>query len=284
LKVSDENGMAYESDIVAALQWVFDNKESYNLRVVNLSMQSTAMVSYHQSPLDAAAEILWFNGVVVIASGGNWMEDGSNPIYAAPANDPFIITVGATREKDTTFRKDDAIASFSADGLTQDNFLKPELYAPGTDIISVLSSDSDWDTDHPDRVVLDGQYFRLSGASMASPMVTGAVALLLQAEPNLTPDQIKYRLVNTGGKVGKSNGYLDVYAALTTPTTASSNTGIEASRLLWSGEDTVTWDSVSWNSVSWNSVSWNSVSWNSVSWNSVSWNSVSWNSVFWGEE
>lgn len=284
LKVSDENGMAYESDIVAAMQWVFDNKDSYNIRVVNLSMQSSTMVSYHQSPMDAAAEILWFNGVVVVASAGNWSDGGYNPIYAAPANDPFIISVGATREKDTAFRRDDSIANYSADGLSQDGFLKPELYAPGTDIISVLSSDSNWELIHPDRVVADGQYFRLSGASMAAPMVTGAAALLLQAEPDLTPDQVKYRLMNTAGKVGKSNGYLDVYAALTTPTAGSSNTGIQASRLLWSGEDPVAWDSVSWNSVSWNSVSWNSVSWNSVSWNSVSWNSVSWNSAYWGEE
>mgnify|MGYP000647497329 CR=1 FL=1 len=64
--------------------------------------------------------------------------------------------------------------------------------------------------------------------------------------------------------------------AVTTPTTEAANTGLEASQLLWTGDDPISWDSVSWNSVSWNSVSWNSVSWNSVSWNSVSWNSVSW--------
>jgi hypothetical protein len=116
-------------------------------------------------------------------------------------------------------------------------------------------------------------------------MVAGAIALLLQDEPNLTPDQVKYRLMATANKnwSGYSStkagaGYLDVYAAVHSTTTQSANTGVRASRLLWTGTTPITWNSVSWNSVSWNSVSWNSVSWNSVSWNSVSWNSDYWES------
>jgi serine protease AprX len=277
LKISDGTGMAYESDTVAALQWVYDNKGAYNIRVVNLSIQSSAESSYHQSPLDAAAEILWFNGVVVVSAAGNWDGTAFNPIHAAPANDPFLITVGATDEKGSARTNDDAIASFSAMDETLEYYLKPEIHAPGVDIVSVLSGNSNWDAEHPDRVVLDGEYFRLSGTSMATPMVTGAVALLLQDEPNLTPDQVKYRLINTAGRVGKSD-YLDVYAAVTGTTTESANTGLEASQLLWSGEDPVVWDSVNWNSVNWNSVNWNS-----VNWNSVNWNAVNWNATYWGE-
>jgi serine protease AprX len=106
-------------------------------------------------------------------------------------------------------------------------------------------------------------------------MVTGAVALLLQDEPDLTPDQVKFRLVNASSSVD-GQPYLDVYAAVTGDTTGSLNTGLEASQLLWSGDEPVEWDSVNWNSVNWNSVNWNSVNWNSVNWNSVNWNSVSW--------
>jgi serine protease AprX len=240
-------------------------------------------MSYHQSPMDAAAEILWFNGVVVVAASGNWDPQGVyNPILAAPANDPFIITVGASNEKGSARIQDDAWANFSAWGMTQDGFYKPDIMAPGKDIISVLSMSSDWDEVYPEKVVLTNEYIRLSGSSMSAPMVSGAVALLLQAEPDLTPDQVKYRLTHASASL-QGISYLDVYEAITTPTTESANTGLTASQLLWTGDEPVTWGSVAWNSVAWNSVAWNSVAWNSVAWNSVAWNSVAWNSVAWNE-
>ncbi len=275
LRVSDDAGMSYESDVVAAMQWVFNNKATYNIRVVNMSLNTSTESSYHTSPISAAAEILWFNGVVVVASAGN---SGISPLYntvrAAPANDPFIITVGATDEKGNATRSDDVMATFSAFGTTVDGFAKPDILAPGRNIVSILStSASGWKSTYPDRVVMNGEYFRASGTSLSAPMVSGAAALLLQDEPNLTPDQVKFRLLNTGTTVGGYK-YLDVYAAVTGTTTKSANTKLTASQLLWTGSSPVTWNSVSWNSVSWNSVSWNSVSWNSVSWNSVSWNSV----------
>jgi serine protease AprX len=307
LKISDDAGMAYVSDTVEAMQWVFDHQAQYNIRVVNLSIQSTMMSIYHLSPLDAAAEILWFSGIVVVAASGNW-DDGDfyNPILAAPANDPFIITVGATTEKGTSKRKDDSIPPFTPSGMTLDGFLKPDIFAPGKDIISVLSKNSDWDEQHPDRSVFNDQYFRLSGTSMAAPMVTGAVALLLQAEPNLTPDQVKYRLIHTAGAISKEP-YLDVEAALTTPTSEPANQEIVPHMLLakmaliayWASQngeenvewssvdweavnwDVLDWEAVDWNAVNWNAVNWNAVNWNAVNWNAVNWNAVNWNAVNW---
>jgi serine protease AprX len=123
---------------------------------------------------------------------------------------------------------------------------------------------------------MNGEYFRLSGTSMSAPMVTGAAVLLLQDEPELTPDQVKYRLIDSARFIGSGYAYLNIYAAVTGNSTESANTGITASQLLWSGDDPVTWESVAWNSVAWNSVAWNSVAWNSVAWNSVAWNSVFW--------
>jgi len=288
LKIADGTGMAYESDVVNALQWVYDNHRNYNIRVVNLSLNSTVEMSYHLSPLNAAAEILWFNGIVVVASSGNDIGSPINTTNSAPANDPFIITVGASNEQGTSSFSDDTYAPFSAFGTTSDGFTKPDIVAPGKDIISVLSKNSWWGWDYPDRNIGSGEYFRMSGTSMAAPMVTGAVALMLQAQPNLTPDQVKYRLMHSTTRtlyatestqystVSYSFPYLDVYAAVTGSTTESANTGLTASQLLWSGTDPITWGSVAWNSVAWNSVAWNSVAWNSVAWNSVAWNSMYW--------
>lgn len=265
LKISDETGMVYESDTVEAMQWVLDNKTAHNIRVVNLSINSTVEQSYHTNPLSAAAEILWFNGVVVVAAAGNkGGANGYNTVNAAPANDPFIITVGAVDEKGNSKRGDDSPASFSAFGYTLEGHHKPEIMAPGANIYSVLSRSSSWGEQHPSCLAYGNEYIRLGGTSMATPMVAGAVALLLQDEPNLTPDQVKYRLINTGSRMDTGDGeaaYLNVYAALTGTTTQSSNTGLSASQLLWSGTEPVTWSSVNWNSVNWNAANWNSTYW-----------------------
>jgi serine protease AprX len=279
VKVSNDDGSSTATDVIRGLQWVLENKVKYNIRIVNLSLNSTVAESYQTSPLDAAVEILWFNNIVVVASAGN---QGSDAIYP-PANDPFIITVGAADDKGTNSLSDDTIASFSAYGITSDGVNKPDLVAPGKNIVArLVNTNMGLAKAHPSNVI-SGTYFKMSGTSVAAPMVSGAVALLLQDEPNLTPDQVKYRITSSANKswsgydpVKAGAGYLDIYAAVYGTTTESANTGVNASQLLWTGSQPVTWNSVSWNSVSWNSVSWNSVSWNSVSWNSVSWNSDYW--------
>ncbi len=286
------NGSSTMSDVVAALQWIYDHKEAYNIRVVNLSFNSSVAESYHTSPLSAAVEILWFNGVVVVAAAGNnGGSDSSGTLYP-PANDPFVITVGASDDHGTANPADDQLASYSAYGVTSDGFHKPDLVAPGTNIISLLSTTSaPMFAEHPDHRVgaacLAGQesechYFRLSGTSMSAPVVAGAVALLLQSEPDLTPDQVKYRLMTTARPLNSpapgatGAGQLDVYAAIHTPTAESANIGIAGSQLLWSGEDPALWDSVNWNAVNWNAVNWNAVNWNAVNWNAVNWNATYW--------
>ena len=307
LGVSDEFGMSYESDVVEALQWAHENKDTYNIRVVNLSLNSTVEDSFHNSAINAAAEILWFNSVVVVVSAGNTGEGGSyNTIRTAPANDPYVIVVGASKEYDTPNRVDDTITSFSSHGITLDGFSRPDVIAPGYNIYSTLSPDSSWDDSHPDRLAVGGEYIRLSGTSMSAPVVAGTVALLLQDEPNLTPDQVKYRLVATGSTIFGTFlqiwPYLDAYAAIHGTSTQDANQDNVPHNLLaqmamiayWASVngdevidwenidwDAVNWESVNWNSVNWNSVNWNSVNWNSVNWNSVNWNSVNWNSVNW---
>jgi serine protease AprX len=285
IKVSDNQGAATMSNVVDGLQWIYNyNRQVLSqtpprpqdlIRVVNMSLNSTVAESYHSSPLDAAVEILWFNKIVVVVSAGN--NGGDGKIYP-PANDPFVITVGAADDKGTPSISDDTLATFSAYGTTADGFAKPDLVAPGKDIISSLGvGGTVLARDHQDHVITEYNkfYFKMSGTSMAAPMVAGAVALLLQDEPNLNPDQVKYRLKATAQRFDTSTragaGYLDAYAAVKGTTTQAANTGTPASRLLWTGSQPLNWPSANWNSANWASANWASANWASVNWASDYW-------------
>jgi serine protease AprX len=279
VKVSNDDGSAKSSDVIQGLQWILENKYTYNIRVVNISFNSTVAESYHTSALDAALEILWFNKIVVVASAGNQ----ANGILYPPANDPFIITVGATDDKGTSSLNDDVITSFSAYGTTPDGITKPDLVAPGKNIVArLVNTNMGIAKAHPSNVI-SNTYFKMSGTSVSAPMVSGAAAILLQSEPDLTPDQVKYRLISTANKTWNGYdstkagaGYLDVFAAVKTETTESANTNILPSQLLTTGSEPITWGSIGWNSIGWNSIGWNSIGWNSIGWNSIGWNSDYW--------
>ncbi|MGB8644273.1 MAG: S8 family peptidase [Anaerolineae bacterium] len=275
VQVTDDEGMGMTSDVVAGMQWVLNNKDRYNIRVVNLSLNSSVAQSYNVDPLDAAAEILWFNKIVVVVSAGN---TGPNGVLYAPANDPFVITVGAVNDHGTPDIGDDTLAGYSAYATTPDGVAKPDLVAPGQNIVSLLGSEGTTIARaHRDHVV-NSAYFRMSGTSVSAAVVSGAAALLIQSNPALNPDQVKSRLLSTARPFGSGTGagYLDIAAAVRATTLDTANTGTPASRLLWTGPNPPLWDSVSWTSVSWTSVSWTSVSWTSVSWTSVSWTSDYW--------
>jgi serine protease AprX len=285
LKVSNDAGEAYASDVLQALAWVIDNHAAYNTRVVNLSFVSSLAEGYATNLLDAGVEMVWHSGVSVVVSAGN---RGPNTELYAPANDPYVITVGATDDQATPSPIDDTLAWFSSFGLTQDGFSKPDVVAPGRHVVGPLSNGgASLAAEFPWRVV-NPEYIQLSGTSAAAPIVSGAVALLAQARPSLTPDQVKYLLMHTAHAVGSGAGAgeINLAAALHTQgTIAQANRGLVPNRLVAlaylaaTNQSTVSWDSVSWDSVSWDSVSWDSVSWDSVSWDSVSWDSVSWDSV-----
>jgi serine protease AprX len=288
LRVSNKDGMTYESSLINSLQWVYDNKDVYNIRVVNISINSTVAQSYHTSPLDAAVEILWFNGIVVIVSAGN-NGTGAGPVTLyPPANDPFVITVGATEDKGTGDLVDDNLAVFSAYGITEDGFTKPDLVAPGRNVVAPLSEKvSTVYNAHPAHRV-DDNYFRMSGTSMSAPVVSGAVALLLQDEPDLNPDQVKYRLMATANQSWEGynaatagGGYLDVDAAVNGTTTETANTGTLPSQMLSTGSEAISWDSAGWNTAGWNTAGWNTAGWNTAGWNSAGWNSAGWNTSCW---
>jgi serine protease AprX len=287
VRVSNEWGSASESDVVAGMQWVLQNKAAYNIRVVNLSLNSAVAQPYGQSPLNAAAEILWFNGLVVVTSGGNNGMKTPGVVFP-PANDPFVIAVGASEEMETGDPADDILAGFSAYGITPDGYSRPDVVAPGSSIVSTLAEHSRFKSDylnnHGSAMNGSGQIevkqFVASGTSISAGAVSGAAALLLQALPGLNPDQVKYLLMASAtpvrGTTGAGAGQINIARAIAlgksygnVSAVPAANSGLPISQLLYTGSDPVQWNSVNWNSVNWNSVNWNSVNWNSVNWNSM---------------
>jgi len=196
IKVSDETGKASVLDVIYGLQFAVEHQSQFNIRVINLSLDSTTPQSYKTDPLDAAVEAAWMQGIVVVAAAGN-LGNASNAVQFAPANDPYVITVGGVDENGSADPSGDAIATWSSRGTTQDGIQKPDVYAPGAHIVSVLAPNSVFATSCPTCVVGNGQYIQTSGTSMAAPAISGLVADLLQIHPNWTPDQVKGDLTSS---------------------------------------------------------------------------------------
>jgi serine protease AprX len=218
LKVLDEQGAGHISDVIAALDWVVANRTAYNLRVVNLSVGAPVVSSYWSDPLTLAAKAAVDAGVVVVAAAGNLGKNAEGQIQhgaiTAPGNAPWVLTVGASSHMGTVARYDDQMASFSSRGPTAVDFAaKPDIVAPGVGIVS-LSDPTSLFYSRKASFLLPGSrstaylpYLSLSGTSMAAPVVTGTVALMLQANPALTPNAVKAILEFTA-QVYQGYGFL----------------------------------------------------------------------------
>ena len=203
LKALDAEGKGRISNIIAALDWVVTNRAQYNIRVVNMSLGAGVFESYHTDPLTLAAKRAVDAGIVVVAAAGNMGKAlNGQPQYgaiSAPGNAPWVLTVGASSTEGTTDRRDDKMALYSSRGPTMIDFgAKPDLVAPGTGTVSLSTPDSlFYLTKVPYLVsgmrfgLLSQPYLTLSGTSMATPVVAGSVALMLEANPNLTPNMVK---------------------------------------------------------------------------------------------
>jgi serine protease AprX len=304
LDVMDDQGMARTSDVIAAANWILQNKDAYNIKVANFSLHSTYPSNFGHDPLDQAVEKLWFAGVTVVAAAGNYGNADGTPsgVHYAPGNDPFVITVGALDLGTSARVRDDSIASWSAWGTTYDGFMKPEISAAGRYMVGPVPAGSTLPAERPDKVTAPG-YMELSGTSFAAPVVSGTAAYLIALNPSWTPDQVKGALMATAQPVPNAQrfqagvGQVNAVRAMMKRNPPNPNKGLDRfvvpdaagglvfDAVSWydAAKSDVSWNSVSWADVSWSDVSWNSVSWADVSWSSVSWSDVSWSDVSWAD-
>jgi serine protease AprX len=310
MKVATADGSVDVSQVIAAVNWVVQHRQDHgmNVRVINLSYGTHSTQGYEVDPLAKAVEDAWRAGIVVVAAAGN---DGGSAPLTMPAADPYVISVGAVDNRGTDSFKDDSVAPFSAGGSTA---VGPDLLAPGKSVVSLRVPGSDADVEHPEGLVpgdARGRFFRGSGTSQAAAVVSGAAALLIQARPALTPDQVKRILTSSADKLetddspGVGAGVIDVKAALSTPVPGaaaiqrwplSTGTGsLQAARgdamvvdpdsgVSLTGEMDALgtpWDAVAWAAASTNGTAWNGGEWNGRPWTGVGWTGRSWSGDSW---
>ena len=252
LRALDANGRGFTSDALAAVEWAIQHRNSktvdgrdLNIRVINLSLGHAPYEPAETDPLSMICRIAVEHGIVVVAAAGNFGEVDGAPAsggITSPGIEPSVITVGAMTAWGTPSRADDTVASYSSRGPTRyDAIIKPDLVAPGTQIVAPSSPGNLIARSYP-QVVVDSNHMWLSGTSMSAPMVSGAVALVLEANPHLTPNQVKAILMFTAedtaaNPLEEGAGYLNIAGAVNLASNVDATTAIGAYWLANNGAD-----------------------------------------------
>ncbi|MBI2952746.1 MAG: S8 family peptidase [Chloroflexi bacterium] len=316
VRVVNDKGIARMSTVIKGIQWVVQNRKTYGIDIVNISLGAPATGSYKNDPLAAAVEIAWHAGLVVVVSAGN--QGPAAGTVSTPGYDPYVVTVGAVDMNATEKRGDDVISWFSSRGPTNDGLAKPDVVAPGRKMVSTRVPKSYLDRLLPDRVV-DKSYFRLTGTSQAAAVVSGVAALLLDKNPRLTPDDVKARLMSSATSItgfdanSAGAGYVDAsravegdiakrkqsarpadsLAVLVLPwikgksplvwKDLSFNGGVDSRGIRWGNItwDNITWDNITWDNITWDNITWDNVTWDNITWDNITWDNVTWDNVTW---
>jgi serine protease AprX len=231
LKALDDNGFGFVSSVIEALDYAIANRSALGIRVINLSVGAGVYESYDTDPLAQATKRAVDAGIVVVASAGNLGQNAQHESQSggitSPGNAPWVLTVGASSHQGTVGRGDDTVAGFSSSGPTWLDFsAKPDVVAPGVGIESLADPHSLLYTELQDYL-LDGTralpykpYLSLTGTSMAAPVVAGTVALMLEANPSLSPNAVKAILQYTaearpgGSPLAQGAGFVNARGAL----------------------------------------------------------------------
>jgi serine protease AprX len=252
-----------------------------NIRVLNISLGTDSTQAYTSDPLAHAAEMAWRNGIVVVAAVGN--AGSSTRTLADPASDPFVIAVGSEDPVGTIATFDDVVSPFSGRGTSE---RRPDLVAPGSYVLGLRAPGSTLDQQYPGARVGD-RYLRGSGTSQATAIVSGAVADLLSARPNLTPDRVKRLLKRFAtGIAGGSNygvvltGEQDIFG---NPWNASRVAQAEESGTVWADGNFngATWSGATWSGATWSGATWSGATWSGATWSGATWSGATWSGATW---
>ncbi|SDR74429.1 serine protease AprX [Nocardioides scoriae] len=303
VKVGTGDGGADVSQVIAAIDWVVEHRDDagMRIRVLNLAYGTASTQSWQVDPLARAVENAWRNGILVVSSAGNDGSDGSSLLM--PAVDPHVLAVGAVDHRGTIATDDDTVADFSSVGNDE---RRADVLAPGKSVVSLRAPGSNADLQHPEGLVAgddEGRYFRGSGTSQAAAIVAGEAALLFDAKPRLTPDEVKAVLMRTARPLGQADpaqgaGVTDVAAALAlvrskaTPDVAPSalpaSTGLGSLEASRGGEHVVDpgtgialtgeIDALgsAWNGAAWVAAQHQGATWSKGLWNGRAWTGEKW--------
>jgi len=207
VRALDANGQGLYSDVISGVQWVIAQRQRYGIRVLNLSLGAPPSGPYWQDPLNQAVMAAWASGIVVVTAAGN---RGPDPLSInAPGNVPYVITVGAVTDNYFPMQtKQYKLASFSSAGPTFEGFVKPDVVGMGGHIMAYAPDNGTLATEFPSWITEPYSDMTMSGTSQASAVVSGVVALMLQVNPSLTPDQVKCHLMSGAHPAVNSAGNL----------------------------------------------------------------------------
>ena len=237
LRAFDEEGKSTYANVIRALDWALSHRDTYNIRVLNLSFSASPQSYYWDDPLNQAVMAAWQADIVVVASAGNKGPDAMT--IGVPGNVPYVITVGAMTDSFTPGdSSDDTLASFSSAGPTVEGFVKPDLVAPGGHVRGLMKKEH-WLPKLREQFHDGDGYYTMSGTSQSAAVVTGVVALMLQADPALSPDDVKCRLMasaqgarNADGSprysiLQQGSGLVDAYEAVYSTVLGCANRGLD---------------------------------------------------------
>jgi serine protease AprX len=302
IKALDQFGQGRSSAVVAGIGWAIAHKSQYDIRVLSISIGGNVTGPADKDPMALAVEAAWKAGIVVVCAAGNEGDFGAGSVLS-PGNDPYVITVGAVDTMQTGTRADDGVAHYSSVGPTlYDEFAKPDLVAPGNRVISLAVKASYLDRTFPQNRIdvstyapgapasFKSQYFVLSGTSVAAPVVAGAATLMIAADPSLTPDDVKVRLMASADQVGaapamqEGAGMVDVPGALSS---TAHSTGPALSADLGNGTTVLTpatyvnWDKYAWTKYAWTKYAWTKYAWTKYAWTKYAWTKYAWTKYAW---